>query len=127
MARRVQAFQLDGLANLDDISSLHAAVHAGNFPGSFVMRDDLGTGCRHHRGVATGVVMVLMRVEDLGDLPAFSLGCSQAFLVVQRVYSQRLARVGAGNQVVEVAVGVARPDSFNKHYWLQKDMCKLRL
>jgi hypothetical protein len=59
--------------------------------------------------------MVFMGVEDLRDLPAAHARRVQAFLVVQRVDGQSLASLGAGDQVVEVAVCIAGPDAFDDH------------
>ena len=80
-----------------------------------VVRDHLGAGRRDHGRVAAGVVVVLVGVEDLRDLPALVLGRGQALLVVQRIDRQRLAGLGAGDQVVVVAVGVAGPDALDDH------------
>ena len=43
------------------------------------------------------------------------LGGAQAFLVIQGIDRERLAGFSAGDQVVEVAVGVAGPDLFDDH------------
>ena len=56
--------------------------------------------------VAAGVVAVLVRVEDLGDLPALRLGGGETFPVVERVDRQRLAGLAAGDEVIEIATGI---------------------
>ena len=117
VARRVKAFKLNVLAHLDHITGLHTAVHARNFGGSFVVGNDFGPSCSHHGHVSANMVVMLMRVENLGDLPALGFGCAQAFFMVQRINGQCFARVRAGNQVIEVAQTVACPDSFNDHCW----------
>jgi hypothetical protein len=79
------------------------------------VRYDFGAGCRHHGRVAANVVMVLMGVENLGDLPAIGFGCAKAFFMVQRVNGQGFTGVRAGNQVIEIAQAVAGPDSLDDH------------
>ena len=85
VAWRVEALKLDGLANLDHIAGLHAPVHAGDFAGRLVVRDDLGASGGDHRRIAASVVMVLVGVENLRDLPAFDFGGCQRFFGIQRV------------------------------------------
>lgn len=115
VAGRVQAFQFDVPADLDHVPGLHAAVHAFDLARGLVVRDHLGAGGRHHGRVAAGVVVVLVRVEDLRDLPALDPGRVQGFFMVQRIDRQRFAGLGAGDQVVEVAVRITGPDAFDEH------------
>ena len=61
------------------------------------------------------MVAVFVRVQDLGDVPARFLGGPQAFLVIQGVDGERLAGFVAGDQVIEVAVGVGGPNLFDDH------------
>ena len=49
---------------------------------------------RDHGRVAAGMVAVLVRVQDLRDVPAFVLGGVQALLVIQRIDGERLAGFG---------------------------------
>ena len=56
-----------------------------------------------------------MRVEDLLDCPALRRGSSEALLIVERIDRERVARLGTGDQVVEIAVRVAGPDLFDDH------------
>ena len=120
VAGRVHAFELDGLADLDHVAGLDAAIHAGNARAGTVMRDHLGPGRGDDGRIAAGMVVVLVRVENLRDLPALRLGGGQAFLVVQGVDRERLAALGACDQVVVVAVGVAGPDALDDHRWLRE-------
>ena len=113
VARRVETLELHRLADLDHVAGLHAAIDTRNLAAGLVVRDQLGAGGLHHRGVAAGMVVVLVRVEDLRDAPAVLLGCGQALAVVERVDRQRLAGVGTGDQVIEVAIRVAGPDAFD--------------
>ena len=117
--RCVQAFQLDGLADLDHIARPYTAVHAADAAGCLVMGNHLGSGGRHHGCVATRVVEVLVGVEQLGDLPAAYFGGCQAFLVIQRIDGQCLAGFRTSDQVVEVAVAVSGPDAFDEHGMFQ--------
>ncbi len=80
-----------------------------------VMRDQPGAGGRDHRGVAAGVVAVLVGVENLGDLPALGLGGRETFLMIQGIDGKRFAGVGAGNQIVEIAIRVTGPDTLDDH------------
>jgi hypothetical protein len=56
-----------------------------------------------------------MGVQDLRDAPAVRLRLRQALPVVERIDRESLAGVGTGDQVVEVPVGVAGPDSLDDH------------
>ena len=103
------------LADLDHVAGLDAAIHAGDARAGAVVRDHLGAGGSDHGRIAAGVVVVLVRVENLRDLPALRLGGGQALAVVQRIDRERLAALGAGDQVVVVAVGVAGPDALDDH------------
>ena len=115
MPRRVEAFELDGLADLDDIAGAQSATHLRDA----VLGIDVGEHRRLGRGdhllIATGVVAVLVGIEDLRDGPAFGLGRSQTFLVVERVDRERLAGFGAGDQIIEITTGIRRPDLFDDH------------
>jgi hypothetical protein len=113
VARRVQALKLHRLADLDHVTRLDAAIHARDLAAGLVVRDQLGARGLDHRRVAAGVVVMLVRVEDLRDAPAVLLGRGQALAVIERVDRQRLAAVGTRDQVVVVAVGVAGPDAFD--------------
>src|SRR5205823_7166267 len=79
------------------------------------MRQYRGFGRRDHLLIAAGVIAVLVGVEDLSDVPPLRLGGGEAFLVVQRIDRQRLAGLGAGDQVIEIAAGIRGPDLFDDH------------
>jgi hypothetical protein len=113
--RGIEAFELDGLANPDQIAGLDPPVHAGDFSASLVVRDDLGPGGCHDGVIAAGVIPMLVGVEQLGDLPAPNLRPRQAFFMIDRVDGECLAGLGAGNQIIEITVGVASPDSLDEH------------
>ena len=61
------------------------------------------------------MVAVFMRIKDLRNVPACCLGSVQAFFVIQRIDGQGLSGFGAGDQVVEVPVGIGGPDLFDDH------------
>src|SRR5204862_84116 len=66
-------------------------------------------------GVAAGVVGVLVGVADLRDLPAALARRLQAQPPLERIDGERLAALGTGDQIVEVAQAVSRPDTFRQH------------
>ena len=101
---------------VDRVAGVEADVDAADpRPGTRV-GEQLRTGRLDHRAVATRVVAVLVGIEHLRDLPALVLGPRQALVVVQRVDGKRLAGLRAGDQVVEIAVGVAGPDLLDEHH-----------
>ena len=107
--------ELDRVADFDHIAGAQAAVHLGDLVLGVGMREDLGPRRCDHLLVATGVVAVLVGVEDLGDGPALRLGRSQAFLMVKGIDRQGLAGFSACNQVIEIATGVCGPDLLDDH------------
>ena len=115
MAGRIEALQFNGFADLDDIAGANAAVHVWNAAPGICVRDNLCAGSRYHRLVATRVIAVLMRVEDLRDVPASLLCGRKALCIVQRINRQRLARLRAGNQVIKISIRIPRPDLLNDH------------
>ena len=115
MARRVQHLELDGLADLDHVAGAKPAGHAGNLVLGILVRKDRRAGLPRPWRVAARVIAMLMRVQDLGDRPAILLGGRQALLVIERIDGQRFAGFLAGDQVVEVAIGVRGPDLFDDH------------
>ena len=115
MPGRIQRLQLNGFTYPDNIPCLQALVDTGNG----IPRVGMGQQTRASRGdqraVAAGMIGVFVGVEHLGDIPAEFPRPGQAFLVVQRVDGHGLAGFGAGDQVVEIAVGVSSPNLFNNH------------
>ena len=84
VAGGVQGFQLHRFAHLDDVSRQQSAKHAGNGTRRLSVCQHFGAGGVHHRLVTANVVVVLMGVEDLGDLPTLLLGNFQALGAVQK-------------------------------------------
>ena len=115
VAGRVQAFQIHGLADFDDVAGAQAPIHAGDAILGVPVRQYLGAGGRHHRLVAADVIAVLVGVEDLRDRPAFFLRAGQAARVIEGVDRHGLAGFRAGDQIVEIAVRVGGPDLLDDH------------
>jgi len=61
------------------------------------------------------MIVMFVRVEDLGDIPSFFLGGPQTLFMIQGVDSQGLADFATGDEIVEIAVSVGGPDLFNYH------------
>ena len=79
------------------------------------MRQHLGTRGGHHSIIAASMVMVLMGVENLGDVPSRFFGSLQTLLTVQGIDGQRFTGLRTGNEIVEIAVRVGSPDLFDDH------------
>lgn len=115
VAGRIEAFEFDRLAHLNDIAGADTAIHIGYAIRCILVCNDFGTGRRDHRLVTADMIAMLMRVEYLGYRPAMFFGCREAFLVIEGIDSQRLTCFGACDQVIKVTVGVGGPDSFYDH------------
>ena len=89
--------------------------HIGDLVAGVPVREDLRAGFLDEGFVSPCVVAVLVRVQDLGDRPAFVLGGLETLLVVEGIDGKRLARLAARDQVVEIAVGVRGPDLLDDH------------
>ena len=111
----IQGFELHGFADLDDVARREPARHTRNAVLGRMVREHRRPGFVHDGLVAVNVVVVLVGVEDLGDLPAGFFGRIEALFTVQRVDGQRLAGLGAGDEVVEIAVGITGPNLLHKH------------
>ena len=55
--------------------------------------------------VATRVIAVFMRVQNLRDRPALVFRNAQAFVEVERVDRKCIASLGTGDQVIKIAGG----------------------
>ena len=115
MAWRVEGEEFHRLADPDNIAGRQAAVDPFNSWASLLVGKQLRTGRLNHRCVTANVVRVFVRVENLCDLPTIFLRASQALLVVERINRQRLTRFAAGDQVMEVSVGVSSPNLLDNH------------
>ena len=115
MTRCIERFQLDRLADFDDIAGAETTVDVGNGPFGVGVGKQFGASGGNHLLVAAGMITMLMGVHYLSDVPALVFGSGQAFLVIQRIDSQRVSGFRAGDEIVEVAVGVGGPDLFDDH------------
>ncbi len=115
VARGVETFELDGASYADHVPLAQPPIDAPDARGRSRMRQDFCARRADQALVAAGMVAMFVRVEDLRDLPALRAGRVQAQLPLERIDGERFARLRAGNQVVEVAVGVTGPDAFDQH------------
>ena len=115
MSRRVQAFELNSAANLDDITAQQTAIHTADTRRSARMRQYFCAGNAAQPLIATGVVEMLVRVENLCDGVTARLRQCPYTLPVQRVHRQGIAGLGAGNQIMKIAVVIRRPNLFDNH------------
>jgi hypothetical protein len=79
------------------------------------MREDLSACRRDHCGITTSMIAVLVRVENLGNLPSTITRPRKAFLVIQRVDGKRFSSVIARQHIIEIAVSIPGPDLFYLH------------
>ena len=79
VSRRVEAFELDGLANLDHVACADAAIHVRDATFRVLAcAMTAGAGGLDHAFVATCMIAVLMRVEYLRDRPPIPVRHRQA-------------------------------------------------
>jgi hypothetical protein len=79
------------------------------------VREHLRAGGRDDGGISRGVVVVLVRVQDLRDGEAVRARGVEALPRVERIDDERLAGFRACDQVLEIAQLVRRPDAFDQH------------
>ena len=115
VARGVQTLELHAAADPDRVAAGQAAIDAADARSGPGMCQDLRAGRGAQAFVPAGMVQVFVGVEDLRDREAARARDGEALAIVERVHGQRLARFGAGNQVVEIPVGVGGPDAFDEH------------
>jgi len=115
VARCVQAFELDRVADLDDVTRNDATIHVRNTRARILVCNDSCTRCFNNALVTACVVAVFVRVEDLRDCPAAVFRNGQAFVVVKRIDCECVTSFRTDNQVVEVAIRVTGPDLFDNH------------
>src|SRR5262249_24882292 len=108
-------FELDRAAHLDHIAPGETPVDSTDARGGAGMRQHLRLGRALEAGIAAGVIVVLVGVENLGDLPAVALCRSQAHAPLERVDGKGLAGLRTGDQIVKVAQGISRPDALHQH------------
>ena len=115
MSGRIEAFQIDRIAHLDDVAGGNAGVNIRNYTARFFVRNEFRARRANNTLVAAYMVEMIVSVEDLRNRPAAILGNSEAFPYVERIDGEGLAGLGAGNQVVEVAIVVPRPYLLDNH------------
>ncbi len=115
MPRRIHALEHDGPADLDDIAFAQSAVDTADALGCARMGKDLGFSRADESFIPARVVRVLVRVEDLGDGPPLLPGRIEAQAPFEGIYRESLPRLGTGDEVMEIPIGVRRPDSLNQH------------
>ena len=67
---RIEALQFDAAADADGVAVVQADIDAADQRRGRGMREDPRAGGGAQRLIARGVVAMMMRVEDLRDLPA---------------------------------------------------------
>jgi hypothetical protein len=111
----IEALELERTPDANNIALAQAPVDATDAAGGTRVRENLRPGRIYETRVTTGMVEVLVRVEDLRNGPALLPRCIEAQAPLQGVYGQGLARLGAGNEVMKVSVRIRRPDTLNQH------------
>jgi hypothetical protein len=91
-----------------------------------MVRDHFGDGGGHHGRIAADVVWCSWVFRIWVMCQPLTRAVASVFSLSQRVDRQRLARVGAGHQVVEVAQRIAGPDSLDDHFTLLGTVCMPR-
>ena len=115
VSRRIERDKLNAAPDFHDVPGFQPDIHAVNFRSSILMREDL-SACRiDHCRVAAGMIAMLVRVENLGNLPSTITRPRKAFLVIQRVDGKRFSSVIAGQHIIEIAVSVPGPNLFYLH------------
>src|SRR5665213_1244356 len=69
----------------------------------------------HEHRDHTGMVAMLVGIEDLADRPSQCARARDDGVGVERIHDQCLAGLGAGNQVVEIAAFIGSPDALDQH------------
>ena len=113
VAGSIEAFELHGLTDFDDIAGADASIHVGNEFCCVDMGNDFGASLRDHCLVAADMVTVFMCIEDLGYGPAMFFCRGEALAVIQWIDRQRVTSFWAGDQVIEVAIRICGPDSLD--------------
>jgi len=111
----VQAFKLYRFSYLDNVASANTPVDIGNTIAGILVRNDLRAGCLDHALVAACMVSVLVCIEYLRNRPATILRDIEALRKVEWINCQCLARFRTRDEIIEVPIGVSRPDLFDDH------------
>ena len=117
VARGVEAFELHRFADPHHIALAQAPIHAPDAAGRARMRQHFRAGRANHSFVASGMVPVLVSVEDLRDVSSPCLLVRAQGRRCQSSGSIASASPvpGTGHQIVAIAGVVRRPDAFDHH------------
>jgi hypothetical protein len=115
MPGSVEALELERTPDANNIALAQAPVDATDAAGGTRVRENLRLGRTYEPRVTSGMVEVLVRVEDLGNGPALLPRCIEAQAPLQGVHGQGFAGLGAGDEVMKVSVWIRRPDTLNQH------------
>ncbi len=118
VSRRVEAFELHRLPDFDHIARTKAAVDPRDLISRIFVCEQPRTGGGNHGAITSGVIAVLVCIQDLSDIPAFTFSRFQALLMIQRIDSERFAAFGADDEIVKVPISVSGPDLFDNHDYL---------
>ena len=117
VAGRIEAFELDGAADADDIALGKTAIDAADGGSGARMREDRSAGGGLHGAIAGRVVEVMMGVQDLRDVPAALARSSQHQVGIERIDRERVPGLLAGDQIVVIAQTTVRPETLYDHFW----------
>jgi hypothetical protein len=115
VARRIHTLQLDGPTNADDVTFLQTTINPPDARCSISVCQYLRARLSNEPGIATGVIEMLMSIQNLGDFPALGPGLVQHELPFQGIHCECFAGLRTRNQVVVIAEGIRRPDAFDQH------------
>ena len=115
VAGRVETAQLHGAADANDVARGETAVDAADAARRSRMREQLRSGRADEARIAAGVIAVLVRIQNLPDLPAARLRGRETPPPVEGIHRKGFARLGAGDEIVEIAKRVRRPDALDQH------------
>src|SRR5262249_55215664 len=105
----------------DDIALVQPAVDATDASRRPGMCQDLRAGRADQTCIASSMVLVLMGVQDLGDLPAALPRRVQAPPPLEGVHRERLSGLPTGDEIVEVAQIIGCTDALDQHGVLRAD------
>ena len=74
VSRRVETFEINATADIDNVASADTPVHIWDAALSVVVRNDFGAGRFNDAFVAASVIAMFMRIEDLRNRPATLFG-----------------------------------------------------
>ena len=103
VAGGVEALELDRAPDADEVAALEARSTPPMRRAAPACASTCAPVAAIEPGVAAGVVAVLVRVEDLRDLPAAAPRGIKAQPPLERIDRERLAGLRAGDQIVKIA------------------------